>query len=114
IIPVLIVFAGLLFDRKMLVWMTLFAASLTTAMVLGRWKFSGLPFNRDLVGDLSIFLVTLILAAILGHVLSQHVLHSLANVLEGQHRLRESADALQVSEQRWHLALLGTNDGIWD
>jgi PAS domain S-box-containing protein len=43
-----------------------------------------------------------------------YFLQAVANILATANDRQKMEDALRESEQRWHLAVQGTNDGIWD
>ncbi len=114
IIGVIVVFSGFLFDTTLLLLVSGYGMLMICGVSLGRTFYRGIPFNESDAGDLVILLSTVMVAALVGHLVSRQVLRSFEEAVESQRKLRESAEALSNSEQRWQLALLGANDGIWD
>jgi PAS domain S-box-containing protein len=114
IIPLIVVFSGLLFSSLLLLAVTAYSISLVLLMFLGRVSIRGIAYNPNDIGDLVIFVSTVLLAAAVGHVISREVVKAFSEIAQGKEKLRQTAEALKAAEERWHLALVGTNDGIWD
>jgi PAS domain S-box-containing protein len=114
ILPVILVFAGLLLDRILLYGLTALCVVLVGLMLYLRAYLGMDVIDANTIGDAVIYLSTILLAVQVSQIFSKNVLRSFERVLRSQKIIEEGAEALRKSEQRWQLALAGTNDGMWD
>lgn len=100
VLPVIVVFAGFLLDRFIIIGCATMASLGIVTIHCLRWQQGRGTMGTNDIGVISILLLTIALSAAAGYLMAW--------------RLTSALQELQQSEERWQLALLGSNDGIWD
>ena len=100
VLPVIVVFAGFLMDRIIVVGCAAMASLGIVAIQWLRWQEGRGTMTPTDIGVIATFGLTISLSAAAGYLMAS--------------RLSRALRELKQSEERWQLALLGSNDGIWD
>jgi PAS domain S-box-containing protein len=100
VLPVIVVFAGFLLDRTIILGCASMASLGIVAMQWLRWQEGRGTMSASDIGIIATFSLTIALSATAGYLMAS--------------RLNRALRDLRESEERWQLALLGSNDGIWD